>query len=268
MEGIPGSAQESPRSSLRAWIELVIAAVLGVFLALLAVGFIDLAASSHRASAGSGRGATRSWPWSASCSSRCVGGGRSAEHRLRRHDPVAASFAADPFGRSPSETSGLATSHPVSRPTPYPRPSRTPRRPIAVRGHLATHIPPNRAYAPDTPLPPPGPRDSSTFTSVGPTGWLARCWSSPRPRRRRGDDPWRWWTTVAFAFRLGDRRDHLGNQARQLCPGPRDQVGRHRRVGLQHEHCSREQQQLYATFPITCAPSSGRRRADHRQPAV
>ncbi len=204
MEGIPGSAQESPRSSLRAWIELVIAAVLGVFLALLAVGFIDLAASSHRASAGSGRvGDAILAVVCVLLVALCGRWAVSAEHRLRRHDPVAASFAADPFGRSPSETSGLGNISP-GLPAHTAPPAVEDTSPIAVEDTSPPDIPPQPTYATDTAaaiLQDPG--DSSTFTSVGPQGVGVRktVWSSSRARRRRGYGPLALVIlTVAFAF--------------------------------------------------------------------
>jgi hypothetical protein len=195
--GIPGGREDTPHGSLRAWFELVVAIVLGLFLLLLALGFIGEATSSHRATAGASR------PVDAILAvvfillaALCGWWAVSAEHRLRRHNPVAASFAADPFGRSPNESSGLETTSPAVEDT-----TQAPR---TVEDSSPSGTPPQVTYATDTAatiLEDPGNR--STFASVGPQGAGIKktVWSSSRAVRRRRYGPVTLVIlTVAFAF--------------------------------------------------------------------
>jgi hypothetical protein len=211
--GIPGGREDTPHGSLRAWFELVVAIVLGLFLLLLALGFIGEATSSHRASAGASR------PVDAILAvvfillaALCGWWAVSAEHRLRRHNPVAASFAADPFGRSPNESSGLETTPPAVVDSAPPAVLDT--APLAVEDTTAAprtvedssppDTPPQVTYATDTAaaiLEDPGNR--STFASVGPQGAGIKktVWSSSRAVRRRRYGPVTLVIlTVAFAF--------------------------------------------------------------------
>lgn len=108
MEGIPGSTDDPRRHDALTWVSLIVAVVLALALALLAVGFVGEAASSHRANAGASR------PVDAILGVVCIGlaalCGRWAvhsEHRLRHSNPVARSYAAGPFGSLTAEPSGL-----------------------------------------------------------------------------------------------------------------------------------------------------------------
>jgi hypothetical protein len=108
MEGIPGNTDDPRRHDALAWVSLIVAVVLVLALALLAVGFVGEAASSHRANAGASR------PVDAILGVVCIGlaalCGRWAvhsEHRLRHRNPVARSYAAGPFGSLTAEPSGL-----------------------------------------------------------------------------------------------------------------------------------------------------------------
>jgi hypothetical protein len=108
MEGIPGSTDDPRRHDALTWVSLIVAVVLALALALLAVGFVGEAASSHRANAGASR------PVDAILGVVCIGlaalCGRWAvhsEHRLRHRNPVARSYAAGPFGSLTAEPSGL-----------------------------------------------------------------------------------------------------------------------------------------------------------------
>lgn len=131
-----GQDSEPPRHNVRAWIELIVAIVLSLFLTLLLIGFVIQAIAPHP---GSSRGGyIVSAVIDAVLLFLCGEWALHAEHRIRRarRQPLALSFEAghrpaatahvSPAAQAASPAGAAASPAPETAPTPAPAPESAP----------------------------------------------------------------------------------------------------------------------------------------------
>jgi hypothetical protein len=163
--GIPGSEEARPQREIGLWIELAGAIALGVFFTLLTIGLVNVATSPNPGNRLSDViGASVCVGVVVLCAEWAI----HTEHRLRRHDPVAAAYAALP---------GTAPPRPQPPPAPEPQPAALPPQPAATPSPHARPAPPPQPAATPSPQ-----ARSATAPRSGRRSWAVR---TGRRRRRR-----------------------------------------------------------------------------------